>query len=191
MSMKSSISTDKANPLAMLASLERLAVETARPLPVDIVETVTWQGVGFSIAGVTCVCPLEDVLEILTFSGVTEVPGVEDYTLGLINIRGSLIPLIDMGRFIGGECTPVKSVDKFLIIKKDSFLSGLVVDDIYGVKLVDIDTISDKIAKSPDSIKKYIIGKCFVNDDQAFIFSVSNLIKEEAFKDVSYKRARS
>lgn len=49
------------------------------------------------------IAPLEEVKEILNYpDGVTRVPGTQAWLLGMANIRGNLLPLIDLQQFLGG-----------------------------------------------------------------------------------------
>ena len=59
-----------------------------------------WQGVVFEIGGQRLVAPMGQVSEILTMPEYTSVPLVKPWMLGIANIRGRLLPLTDLSRFL-------------------------------------------------------------------------------------------
>ena len=55
----------------------------------------------FTAAGQTCACELEGVREIIPYCRATRLPGAPSYVTGLINLRGSIITVLDLGLRLG------------------------------------------------------------------------------------------
>lgn len=124
---------------------------------------------------------IEYVSEIIQFQKITVVPETEDYIKGLINLRGKIIPVIDVGlRF---NQPPIEYNDRTCIIVIDvkSTVVGLIVGMIAEVVTIEEEDIlpppsigrSDKvqnkyvygIGKTGDSVKLLLDLDKFLHDD--------------------------
>jgi len=72
----------------------------AAPMPTKTEDQTEWQGLGFQIGGVRFVSPLGEVSEIMQLPRYTTLPGVKPWLLGVANVRGRLIPIIDMHQYL-------------------------------------------------------------------------------------------
>lgn len=66
---------------------------------------------------------------------VTFVPGVEEYIIGLIHLRGNVVPLIDLKRLfkIEGELN-INENKMVIVLEKDNSFAGLIVDEVLSVE---------------------------------------------------------
>lgn len=103
------------------------------------------------------------VNEIIAMQPITAIPEVDDYIKGLINLRGKIIPVIDVR--IRFKMEPKEYTDRTCIIVIDvkSTVVGLIVE-----KIAEVDTIMDddivpppKLGQSGSSRKKRINGYAF------------------------------
>ena len=69
------------------------------PSPVEIKEE--WLGVGFRMGGKNFVTSLVEVAEILYFPSISKVPGTKPWVCGVANVRGNLLPVLDLQGFLG------------------------------------------------------------------------------------------
>ena len=92
----------KISPIELLLELETRAQSHAAALPQKIDIKKTWQGLGFRIGSINLIVPLEQVSEILTEVQLTEIPGVKSWVKGIANVRGNLLPIIDLVVLITG-----------------------------------------------------------------------------------------
>lgn len=100
----------------------------------------------FGLAGEHYAAPVADVEEVLEWQTVTVVPRCPDYLLGIINVRGSLIPVVELRRRFGMEAGDVSAGDDasarhILVVlieyAGERLQMGLVVDTVQGV--IDLD----------------------------------------------------
>jgi purine-binding chemotaxis protein CheW len=98
----------------------------------------------FRLAGENYAAPVTEVEEVLEWQPVTTVPRCPAYLLGIINVRGTLIPVLDLRRRFGIEAGTVDGTgeSRILVIGmgfgEARIQMGLVVDAVEGV--VDIDS---------------------------------------------------
>ncbi len=91
-----------------------------------------WAGLAFRIAGTQLVCGTDRIFESLPIPRITRVPGTKSFILGLANVRGNLITVIDLGRYLEGQPTPVTGSSRLLSATLRGRPVGLLVDEVYG-----------------------------------------------------------
>lgn len=141
-----------------LLNLANLSRRCASGLPEQIDVAPMWSGVGFSCLGVNFVIPMGQVKEMMDVPSSTRLPGVKYWVVGLANVRGRLLPLIDLARFAGGQLNSQRKAHRVLVLETDTLYSGLIADRSFGMKHFVIDTFSQYQGELPDTIRKYITG---------------------------------
>lgn len=91
-----------------------------------------WAGLTFRIAEEQMVCSTERVFESLPIPRVTRVPGTKPFILGLANVRGNLITVIDLGCYLWNEPTPLTGRSRLLSATLRGRPVGLLVDEVLG-----------------------------------------------------------
>jgi twitching motility protein PilI len=91
-----------------------------------------WAGVIFRIGEVRLTCSIEDVSEFLPIPAFTPVPGTKPWILGLANVRGDLLTIIDLAWFLNGERTTVTMRTRLLAATLRGRPVGLLVDEVFG-----------------------------------------------------------
>ncbi len=90
-----------------------------------------------------------NVQEISKFSNLTDVPQSPDFVLGIMNLRGRIITVLDLGRKLGLNSTVTTEKTRNIIVdSRDEFI-GLLVDRIADVVSVD----RSKIEAAPPNVK--------------------------------------
>ena len=92
-----------------------------------------------------------NVQEIKVLTDITRVPFAPDYIKGVINLRGSVLPVIDLKRRIGLEDAPYTDATRIIIMKIGEFSIGMIVDAVTEVLTIsgrDINPAKD-VSDSP------------------------------------------
>lgn len=131
----------------------------------------------FTISGEEFGIEISRVIEIIRPQKATGFPGVPAYVTGVFNLRGSVIPLIDMRKRLSVKPQPNR--EKVLIVKLHDGKVGLLVDSVREILNID-----EKQISPPPSIFKglkteHINGIGRVNDRLVIIFNLDNLITLE------------
>lgn len=121
------------------------------------------------------------VNEIIVMQPITAVPEVEDYIKGLINLRGKIIPVIDVrARF---KMEPIEYTDRtcIIVLNVKSTVIGLIVE-----KIAEVDTIQEEDIVPPPSIghkeseqNKYVYGLARTGDKVKLLLNPEKLIRDE------------
>jgi len=130
---------------------------------------------------------LDNVHEIIGLQQYTSVPETEDYIMGLINLRGKVIPIIDVRIRFGKKPLAYNDRTCVIVIQVKDTVIGLIVDGIEGV--VDI---HEKEILPPPSIsslkaqaQKYVFGIGKVNSEVKLLLDPEKLIYDVEDEKVS------
>ncbi len=169
------------SPFETLRELDRRCRENSSGLPVASGIIDDWLGIGFSIHGVALIARMDDVSEILPPPEMIRVPGAVGWVRGLANIRGNLMPILDMNGFLYDETTEFRKQTRILIINKLGVIAGLLVDEVFGLRRFKPEELQQEIDQDAGSLSAYLAG---IFDDQVRrwnVFSVEKLARDEPF----------
>lgn len=91
-----------------------------------------WAGIAFSIGDSRLVCSVENVQEFLPLPQMTRVPGTKPFILGLANVRGDLVTVVDLGCFLNGVRSNLTMRTRLLSSTLRGRPVGLLVDEVFG-----------------------------------------------------------
>jgi len=95
----------------------------------------------FGIADRLCALPLEDVQEIVLMSWLSRPPGMPSILEGLLNLRGTAVPVISLGRMFRLPEKPVELYSSLVILRGHDHLLALLVDHVSQVLSVSVETL--------------------------------------------------
>lgn len=121
--------TKTLEPFAVLVDLARRSADHALGLPAQLDIVPHWSGIGFSLGGHRFIAPMNEVAEILAQPPSTRLPGVRPWVRGVSNVRGRLLPLIDLESFFG-DSLGARSRRRVLALEVGDLYSGLIVSEV-------------------------------------------------------------
>lgn len=120
------------DPYAVLADYERRSFAHVVASADQVQAPGLWRGIAFRIGARRLMASITDVFEILPVLHHTNVPGTRSWLLGVVNVRGTLMPLVDLRGFIEGERTPLGDTSRMLVARLGSNAIGLLVEEVLG-----------------------------------------------------------
>jgi len=172
-------------PFDLLLDLERRTVKSSASLPTFDQVKDEWVGVGFRIGDSKLVAAMSDVKEILDFPKFTTVPGVKSWIIGIANVRGSLLPIMDMKGYLFGEDIKQRHKGRVIVIDYKGFNTGLVVEEIYGMRHFRKTDETSEIAQVHGSISPYI-ERTFKQDGEYWsVINFYEMTQDEGFAHAS------
>jgi len=173
------------DPFELLLDVEKRCQLNAASLPSAVDNEEKWVGVGFRVGDDKLIAAMSEVAEILDLPEVTKVPGVKSWVVGVANVRGSLLPIMDLKGYLLGEDIQNRKMGRVIVIDYKGFNTGLVVDEVYGMRHF---LIRDQIEDEPnvhENISQYV-ENIFKSEGESWpIFSFENIVKDERFSHVS------
>src|SRR5579872_3589950 len=122
-------------PFDLLAELERRGRSVSAQVSQEGAAGREWVGVALRMAGDLYLVAREETREVLGVpSGMTRVPGAKGWIKGLSNVRGQLLPIIDLRQFLGSGVTPLTRNTRILVVNHREIPAGLLVDEVLGFR---------------------------------------------------------
>lgn len=124
---------------------------------------------------------IQYVNEIIVFQEITEIPESEDYIKGLINLRGKIIPVIDVR--IRFKKEPIEYNDRtcIVVINVKDTVVGLIVEKIAEVVEIKEENIlpSPSLGNEDKAQNRYVYGIGKVGDSVKLLLDPEKLLKDE------------
>ncbi len=145
--------------------------------PEKIIDDIV-QLVGFIIGNEEYAIPILSIQEIIKPIEYTRVPQVPDYVLGVFNLRGDVIPLIDLRKKFNLESAKQSEETRYIVLKGEENIAGFVIDRLTEA----IRIKRDRIDPPPETIHSetgmiYGVGKR--EDSMLTILKVEALLKRD------------
>lgn len=120
------------------------------------------------------------VQEITDFKDPTNVPDAPDYIYGVINLRGNIVPIIDLKKRLNIQSTDEKEAERIVIVNIKDTQVGVLVDDASQV----LTLTSEQIDEAPHAIRKngknLISGIGKTDNEIILLVDFESLIQTEA-----------
>src|SRR3546814_7189141 len=94
-------------PFDVLLDYERRSLSHEPGRPEQIEAAGHWRGVGFRLGMRRLLVGFDEVVEIIPLPAATPVPGAASWMLGVANVRGTLLPIVDLKQFMDDERTEI------------------------------------------------------------------------------------
>jgi twitching motility protein PilI len=113
------------------------------------------------------------------------VPGTLPWVKGLANIRGTLLPIMDLQNYLGQNAIHLRAQSRILVIQQNELAAGLLVDEVLGLKHFDPEDRTTRIKKLDPAIKAYIRGAFSQQGQIWHMFDMSVLAEDPQFFKVA------
>ncbi|MEJ2131558.1 MAG: chemotaxis protein CheW [Gammaproteobacteria bacterium] len=168
-----------------LVQMEQRTSENAAPLPAGEEREPDWRGLGFQLGGARFVAPLGDASEILTLPRVTKLPGVREWVWGVANIRGRLVPVIDLQRVLGTTPATPRAEWRILVVEDGDLSVALVVELSLGMQQFPVETRKSDVPREMDSVLPFVRGSFRHGGRIWYVFSLKSLVRYRGFLEVA------
>lgn len=134
------------------------------------------QLVVFDLAGEIYGVNIETVREIIRMQPVTFVPDAPDFVEGVINLRGRVIPVIDLRRRFGLTVTEETNESRVLVVDSQGEDLGVIVDAVTEVQRITEDSIEPVSNLVSTEESEYIVGITKVEDQLIILLDLDRAI---------------
>jgi twitching motility protein PilI len=174
-------------PFELLQKIANEAMANAAPLPQPQAIKRPWDGIYYRFAKFSLLTPLNEISEIVPCPPLSQIPGVKSWARGIANVRGNLITVIDLAAFLGQRPTQLTPRSRILVINQAGLMSGLLVDEVFGLRHFDYDTQIEEITVPDPALIPYVQGG-FVDSDtdqQRIVLSIQILTQTTEFMTIA------
>ncbi len=171
--------------IALLRDMERRARGESASSPDVQTAGEVWRGIGFSVGDRRLVTSMADISEVMHCPKLARVPGAKDWLMGVANLRGALLPVVNLQGFLRAQPAELDRGSRVLVIEQGEILSGLAVEEVFGVKhFLDDQRLYDAAA-SENWLSPYVVNSFSVGGEIWEVFDVHILIAAPAFMQVA------
>ena len=169
-------------PFELLRELDRRARIAAQGQPEAVAAGAEWVGIAFRLGGEAFLIAREETREVLAYpAAVTRVPGARAWIRGLANVRGQLLPVIDLRAFLGAGVTTVSRSSRVLVANHREVPAGLVVDEVMGFRRFYDSEFSSDLPPTLLRCERYLAGAFRRGAEVWPVFSVRALLESPQF----------
>ena len=141
-----------------------------------------WVGVGFRIGEEQFVASREQVREVLMLpDATTRVPGANRWLLWIANLRGHLLPLIDVKLLLGSGRTTLRRTTRVISVNHREVPAGLVVDEVLGFRRFMDHEFANEAAKTIVRCDRFLGGTYQRGDESWPVFNMFDLVESNMF----------
>lgn len=138
-------------------------------------EEDVYQLVTFILGGEVYALDILAVQEIIRMQNITDVPRTADYVEGVINLRGKVIPIIDLRKRFSLDAQDETKDTRIIVVEIDGKIMGMIVDGVSRVL-----RLSANLVEPPSPIvggldSNYIKGVGKVNDQLVILLDLSKI----------------
>ena len=127
---------------------------------------------------------IHSVESIIKLQTITPVPHAPEFVEGVTNLRGNVLPIIDLRKRFGLDLRAETSETRIVVLDVDSKQVGMVVDGVKEVLTIDDSSVEppSPIVSSIDSA--FITGIAKVNDDLIILLDLAKVLSAEEKADL-------
>ena len=142
------------------------------------------QWVTFKLDNETYGINVMQVQEVLRYTEIAPVPGAPSYVLGIINLRGNVVTVIDTRQRFGLYNAEITDNSRIVIIEADKQVVGILVDSVAEVVYLRQSEIETAPNVGNDKSAKFIQGVCNKNGELLIMVELDKMMTEEEWSDL-------
>lgn len=134
----------------------------------------------FRVGDSTYVLPAEAVIQMDSFTGATPVPGTVPHVAGLVQVRGVVVPVIDLRvRFGLPKAAPVLD-SRVIVVERENRRVGLLVDSAREVARIDQSAFAPAPEVVSEQSARFVTAVARVGERLVMLIDCDRVIGEEA-----------
>lgn len=176
---------DKRSPFLVLADYEQRSLAHVAGLPEQLDAPGLWRGVAYRVGSHRLASGFDEVVEIMPLPLVSHVPGSLPWMLGVANVRGTLLPVVDLKQFLEGERTVLHESQRVLVVRQPGGDVAVTIDELYGQRSfvdgqgIDVESVSE-------GRYAYFIDRAYrINEQDWGVFSLDRLARTPEFRQAA------
>jgi twitching motility protein PilI len=173
-------------PFELLAELERRGRAVSAHADQQAPTGREWVGVALRMAGDLYLVAREETREVLGVpASTTRVPGAKPWIRGLANVRGQLLPIVDLRQFFGSGVTPITRNTRVLVVNHREIPAGLLVDEVLGFRRFAEGEFTGDAPPTVARCERYLAGAFRRAQEQWPVLNLRAVLESPAFAEAA------
>lgn len=169
----------------LLQELADKARETAIDLPAAQSAQTHSTALGFNLLGQRFVASMDEISELMRVPAATRVPGVKNFVMGVGNVRGRLMTVLDLALFFGEPSRLPRAQRRLLAVEDEENLIGFMIDDSFGMQHFPSDSFTEEAEDVPEMFSDFVRGAYLVAGVQWPLLSLSALASDSRLEKLA------
>jgi twitching motility protein PilI len=180
--MTATLKSLRDQPFELLRELERLARIATTGKGREVGTDREWVGVAFRLGSENFLVAREETREVLGFPAMlTRVPGARSWIRGLANVRGQLLPVVDLRAFLNAGSTGAGRSSRVLVAHHREVPAGLLVDEVLGFRRFADAEFTPTVPPTILRCERYLAGAFKRSAESWPVFSLRSLLESPEF----------
>lgn len=144
-----------------------------------------FQYVTFRLDNETYGIDVMQIQEVLRYTEIAQVPGAPDYVLGIINLRGNVVTVIDTRRRFGLADAEITDATRVVVMESASQVMGILVDSVAEVVYVKSSEIETAPNVGNEESARFIQGVCNRNGELIILVEFDKMLSDHEWAEVA------
>ena len=119
------------------------------------------------------------VQEIKGYSAITHIPNAMPHVMGVINLRGTVVPVVDLRRKFSMKTVEFNKFSVIIVVMVAEKIAGLIVDAVSDVLPIDRDSLRPAPDLGASADTRFIRGMAGINEKLVVLLDIDRLLGEE------------
>jgi purine-binding chemotaxis protein CheW len=146
--------------------------------------TTSTEFISFAIGDEQYGVDIMAVREIKGWSGITALPKQPDYLRGVLNLRGVMVPIVDLRCRFGQGLTEATPIHIVIVVQVDTKTVGLLADRVLDIVSVEASRIQPVPQVSRSALGNFLSGLVTVDDAMIALIDLHHLLSEQSEDDL-------
>ncbi len=124
------------------------------------------------------------IQEVLRYTEIAPVPGAPDYVLGIINLRGNVVTVIDTRRRFGLPDAEVTDSTRIVVLEADHQVIGILVDSVAEVIYIRQSEIETAPNVANEESARFIQGVCNRNGELVILVEFEKMLSDQEWAEI-------
>lgn len=174
-----------AHAWSVLVAYERRSLAHVAGLPEQLEAPGLWRGVGWRVGSRRLASRFDEVAEILPMPALTHVPGGQPWLLGVANVRGNLMPVVDLRQFLQGERTVLHAGQRVMVMRQPGGAVAALIDELFGQRSFHDTDLADAGELAEGRYGHFIERAYRVGEVMWGVFSLDRLVRTPEFRQAA------
>ncbi len=140
------------------------------------------QVVGFNLEKETYGIDILNISEIIKPINITFIPNTLDFVLGVINLRGKIIPIADLNKKFFSKFKDITQDSRIIVVSVEDTTVGFLVDNIKKIYNIPKQNIENSPETVNENVQKYIKGVGKLDEALVILLDENTILKEGGYK---------
>jgi purine-binding chemotaxis protein CheW len=125
------------------------------------------------------------IQEVLRYTEIAPVPGAPDYVLGIINLRGNVVTVIDTRRRFGLADSEITDASRIVVMESANQVMGILVDSVAEVVYLKSSEIETAPNVGNEESAKFIQGVCNKNGELIILVEFDKMLNDQEWAEIA------